>query len=102
VPIERAAAKASPISTGTVDATLHPGEDEAFGAVAGLAPQPVKVAGWTVTEVGLVVPTGLNYVWSVYDFVADGFSWRLSITGDDYWPGPGDLIVRISYTWSSI
>jgi hypothetical protein len=96
MPVERAVS----LRPGTVDAVLHPGEDEAFGIVATLAPVPQRVVGWSLTELGLVVPTGLNYTWSVYAPTVDGFSWRLSITGDDYWPGPGDLTVRISYTWS--
>jgi hypothetical protein len=52
-------------------------------------------------EEGVIVQSGMVYSFNVSSFIANGFNWRLRVTGDEFWPGPGSVTIKVNYVWSS-
>jgi hypothetical protein len=93
------------INEGHLDVSIAQGESEAFGIVTGFVTTPNYIGGFTIYERDNgVAQSGFSYVFNPYELTADGFKWRVAfvdagIIDDDYWPGPGPVILRVSYLW---
>jgi hypothetical protein len=91
----------STTSIETLNVVLPAQYDEVTGVVTGLAGTPVGVIGISMFEVGVVVQSGMVYAFSPYQLNANGFNWKLKVLGDEFWPGPGSVTIRVSYIWST-
>lgn len=83
----------------TLDVTLPAKYDEISGTVTGLAGVPLHVLGFVLNEVA-TVQSGMRYLFLVTGLLADGFNWILKVMDDEYWPGPGPIVIKVHYGWS--
>ncbi len=91
----------SSLFPGSIDVVLAAHSDETLGVVTGLASTPLHVVGEVLYEEGVIVQSGLVYSFNVSQLNANGFNWRLRVLGDEYWPGPGSVTIKVNYFWSS-
>jgi hypothetical protein len=86
---------------GSIDVVLPAHYDEVTGTVTGLAATPAHVLADVLYEEGVVVQSGMVYSFNVSAFVTNGFNWRLKVLGDEFWPGPSSVTIKVNYAWSS-
>jgi hypothetical protein len=89
------------LSSGSLDAVLPQYYDQVTGVVTGLSSAPVKVVGQVMFEEGVVVQSGMQYIFQPYQLNSNGFNWKLTVLGNEYWPGPGSIIIKVDYVWSN-
>jgi hypothetical protein len=92
----------SPLNPGSIDVVFPAQYDEVLGVVTGLPTAPVKVIGEVAYEESVVVQSGLVYSFNAYQFNSNGFNYRIKVLGDEYWPGPGSVTLKVNYIWSSV
>lgn len=91
----------SSLTAGSIDVVLPAQYDEITGVVTGLSATPLKVIGQSIFEEGVVVQSGIQYDFLPYQLNASGFNWKLRVLGNEYWPGPGSITIKVNYIWSS-
>lgn len=87
-------------SINSFTATLTPGNDEVRGTVTGLLSMPSNVIVNVVMETGVLIQSGIKYSIRVDKLNSDGFDWTVVCIDDDYWPGPSNVTLKVSYLWS--
>jgi hypothetical protein len=91
-----------PIYTGSIDVVLNSHSDEVLGSVSGLSDTPAHIIPSVLFEEGVTVQSGMVYEFNVTQLIANGFTYRLRVTGDEYWPGPGSVTIKVNYIWSPL
>jgi hypothetical protein len=94
-----AAITATHVNVGTLDVVLPQHYDYVDGTVTGLTGTPTKVFGSAIYEEGVTVQSGIQYLFTTSNFVSGGFSWHLRVLGDEFWPGPSSVTLKIDYLW---
>ena len=89
------------LTSGSLDVVLPAKYDEVTGVVTGLLSTPLKVIGQAIFEESVTVQSGLQYDFLPYQLNANGFNWKLRVLGNEYWPGPGSVTIKVNYIWSS-
>jgi hypothetical protein len=92
----------SGLNSGTIDVVLPAKYDEITGVVTGLSAAPLKVIGQVLYEEGVVVQSGINYLFVPTQLNSNGFNWKLKVLDNEYWPGPSSITIKVNYVWSSI
>lgn len=87
------------IHTASFDVVFNPPVDEVRGSITGLSATPVRAYGFSATEQSVAVQSGLTYTVHVLKYNTNGFDYKVIITENEWWPGPGSLTVRIHYMW---
>jgi hypothetical protein len=82
------------------DVIFNPPTDEVRGSVTGLSETPLRAYGFSAIEQSVAVQSGFTYTIHVLKYNTNGFDYKVTITEDEWWPGPGNLTVRIHYMWS--
>jgi hypothetical protein len=88
-------------SPGSIDVVLNGKSDETIGSVTGLSATPAHVIATALYEESVTVQSGLIYAFNVTALNSSGFSYRLHVTGDEYWPGTSSVTIKVNYVWSS-
>jgi hypothetical protein len=101
VTLEYLEAYTEPSFFGSIDVVLSAHHDDATGTVSGLAATPLHVVGNVLYEEGVTVQSGMEYSFHVTQLNAAGFNWKLKVLGDEFWPGPGSVTIKVNYAWSS-
>ena len=86
---------------GSIDVVLPAHYDEVTGTVSGLPGTPVHVLSDVLYEEGVVVQSGMVYSFNVSQLNSNGFNWRLKVLGDEFWPGPSSVTIKVNYAWSA-
>jgi hypothetical protein len=92
----------SPLRPGSIDVVLPGTSDEVLGTVTGFSSAPKYVVASVLYEEGVIVQSGLVYDFNVLALNSNGFSWRLKVLGNEYWPGTSSITIKINYIWSSV
>jgi hypothetical protein len=90
----------SNVLPGSIDAILMQKFDGVSGTVTGLSATPTHVTGQVLYEEGVTVQSGMNYLFSARP-VTSGFTWNIKVLGDEYWPGPGPVTLKVDYFCSA-
>jgi hypothetical protein len=88
-------------SPGSIDVVLNGKSDETIGLVTGLSGTPAHVIATSLYEESVTVQSGLIYAFNVTQLTSGGFSYRLHVTGDEYWPGTSPITIKVNYVWST-
>jgi hypothetical protein len=91
----------SSLTAVAMDVVFPAHSDEYLGVVTGLASTPFKVIGEVLYEEGVVVQSGMVWSFNAYQLNSNGFNYRIRVLGDEYWPGPGSVTLKVNYVWSS-
>jgi hypothetical protein len=91
-----------PFYTGSINVVLNAHSDETLGSVSGLSSTPAHIVSNVLFEEGVIVQSGMVYDFNVTQLIANGFNYRLRVTGDEYWPGPSSVTIKVNYIWSSL
>jgi hypothetical protein len=92
----------STFSPGSIDVVLNGKSDETLGSVTGLSGTPAHVIAVSLYEESVTVQSGLIYAFNVTALNSNGFSYRLHVTGNEYWPGTSSVTIKVNYVWSSV
>jgi hypothetical protein len=106
LPSMNAAIQATPTSLpaaimGAMTTQLSPKSDFAYGEISGLPAEPTYCTAQTIIETGVSVQSGIAYSFTPTKFTDDGFQWKIAVTGNEYWPGPGPVTLLINYVWGT-
>jgi hypothetical protein len=92
----------SAFTPGSIDVVLPQHNDEVLGVVTGLPSTPAHVITCSLYEEGVTVQSGLVYEFNAYQLNSAGFNWRLRVLGDEWWPGPSSVTIKVNYAWSAV
>jgi hypothetical protein len=90
-----------PFYPGSIDVVLNGMSDETLGSVTGLPATPAHVIATALYEESVIVQSGMIYAFNVLQLNANGFNYRLYVTGNEYWPGTSPVTIKVNYIWST-